>query len=298
MKVAFLCVLFALIAIVYSVERHENERLVLTPYGYIPKGCVHHANEDEIVYFHDGILKIVTAEGQTRLERPAKCEFGNPIKSRDIHRGSRAEEPDGWAAYAKWLTQSDFNFFGGYWTVPANPTQDGLQTLFLFTGFQNAYFKRGVEAEVTSIIQPVLQWGNSEAGDEKYWAIASWFVAGENAVYSDLKGPLNNGDTIVGNMTLVGGSGTKWTIETNDLTMGLDTTLTVDTSVEEVDAFVTLEVYGINSCEDYPNGSDDFTNLYLEIGGKEVTPTWTPDTELGCEESVDIVDSTEVIINF
>jgi len=209
--------------------------------------------------------------------------------------------PDGWAAYAKWLTTSDFNFFGGYWTVPDTPSQTGLQTLFLFTGFQNSYFLAADDqkdaAVVTSIIQPVLQWGNSEAGDQKYWAIASWFVAGENAVYSDLKGPLNSGDTIVGNMTLVTAPN-KWTIETNDLTMGISSTLTAITDVEEIDAFITLEVYGISDCGDYPNGSDDFTNLYLEIGNKAVTATWTPDTEVGCQEAVTIVSPTEVTVKF
>ena len=54
----FCIVLVALFAFVYSFEHHkENERLVTTPFGLIPKGCVFHAREDEIVYFIDGILR-------------------------------------------------------------------------------------------------------------------------------------------------------------------------------------------------------------------------------------------------
>ena len=49
----FCIVLVALFAFVYSFEHHkENERLVTTPFGLIPKGCVFHAREDEIVYFY------------------------------------------------------------------------------------------------------------------------------------------------------------------------------------------------------------------------------------------------------
>jgi len=169
--------------------------------------------------------------------------------------------------------------------------------LFLFTGFQNAYFlAEGKSEAITSIIQPVLQWGNSDAGNEKYWAIASWFVAGENAVYSDLKGPLNVGDTIIGNMTLL--TDGKWQIVTEDSTLKTSTTLTVSTDVTEIDAFVTLEVYGIATCGDYPNGSDTFSNLYLEASGSSVTPSWEPDTEPYCDESVDIIGPTEVTLNF
>ena len=90
----------------------------------------------------------------------------------------------------------------------------------------------------------------------------------------------------------------QWTIETNDLTLGITTTLTAVTNVGEVDAFITLEVYGVSDCSEYPNGTDDFTNLYLEADNKEVTATWSPDTEFGCEESVNIVSPTEVDIKF
>jgi len=298
-----LCLVFtALFALTFCLKREEE--LIPTPYGYMPRGCVFHAHENEIVYFRDGILRIESTdivngkvEKTTRLDRPAKCEYGKPRRLG----GKRGTEvlPDGWAAYAYWLTARDFNYYGGLWTVPSDPVQEGLQTLFLFTGFQNAYFaaEEGTDlADVTSIIQPVLQWGDSEAGDEKYWAIASWFVAGETAVFSDLKGPLNNGDTIVGNMTLV--SGTQWQIVTEDSSLKLSTTLTVDTDVSEIDAFVTLEVYGITDCSDYPNGSDTFSSLVLKVDDSVVTASWSPDTEVGCEESVTIVSPSEVTLNF
>lgn len=46
----------------------------------------------------------------------------------------------------------------------------------------------------------------------------------------------------------------------------------------EIDAFVTLEVYGVTSCGDYPNGSDTFSDLFITANGKQVTPRWVAET--------------------
>ena len=279
---ATIVVLLGIVSLCCAFSASHLHEYTLTPFGYMPRGCVHHASETDVVYWKDGEFKIesVDENGQTytRVKRDHRCEYGPTLKE-------VSPDPNGWAAYALYLTTSDFGYFGGIWTVPENPVQEGLQTLFLFTGFQNAYFKRSPDA-VVSIIQPVLQWGNSEAGDEPYWAIASWFVAGESAVYGTLQGPCGNGDTIVGNMTLLEASQEKWYIVTTDSTNGMTSPLTVVTKVNEIDAFVTLEVYGVSSCNDYPNGVDTFTNLVLkDSAGNDITPTWQTQTEPGCEEA-------------
>ena len=51
-----------------------------------------------------------------RLEKDAKCEFGKAIPSKDVHKGTPEAEPNGWAAYAKWLAGLSFNFFGGFFS--------------------------------------------------------------------------------------------------------------------------------------------------------------------------------------
>jgi len=267
--------------------------MALTPFGYLPKECVHHVREDEVASFDDvdemfRIRRRVTLENGKDdyqiVEEYPRCE-SEPVKPQ----GSRAE-PNGWAAYALWLTNIPLTEFGGEWSVPSNPTQEGLQTLFLFTGLQNAYSRE------VSIIQPVLQWGSSEAGDSKTWEIASWFVGGSHASYSDLVGPCSPGDTIVGNMTL--NSSGQWQIITADQNNGLTTTLTVLTGVTEIDAFVTLEVYGIDTCSDYPNGQDTFSSLWLESNGVVQYADWTSQTEPDCSEAVTINSATSVTIKF
>ena len=126
------------------------------------------------------------------------------------------------------------------------------------------------------IILQILIWKNS------------WFVSSDHASYSQLVGPLQPRDTIVGNMTLNSAGQVrifpelkisllivkKWVIETADTTKGQTTTLTVSTGVTEVDAFVTLEVYGISDCSDFPNGECVFSSLWLESNGVVQFADW------------------------
>jgi len=162
--------------------------------------------------------------------------------------------------------------------------------LFLFTGLQNS-----VSSDV-SIIQPVLQWGGSDAGSSSNWTMASWFVGGSHASYSPLTGPVQPGDTIVGNMTL--NSNGQWTIVTSDSTNGMSTTLVATTGVTEVDAFVTLEVYGISTCADYPNGEVDFSSLWLESNNVVQYAAWGTSTQPECSEAVTVNSATSITVKF
>jgi len=287
-------VILAVVCVVYAV----NSGPILTPFGYRPSECVHAVEEGEIVSFDDvdemfRIRKPVITNGVeemvVRLELP-RCSVQMPKRPED--RGARAD-PDGWAAYSLWLTTTAMDYYTGYWTIPPTPVQEGLQTLFLFTGFQNAYASNS-RADV-SIIQPVLQWGSSDAGGSKYWSIASWYVSGSHASFSPLSSPLNSGDIIYGSMEL---NGKFWNITTSDQTLKKSTSLTAAVPETEIDAFVTLEVYGVSTCSDYPNGSDTFSSLTLEVNGGVVTPVWQSDTQPGCEESVTIVNAQTVTLNF
>jgi hypothetical protein len=63
----------------------------------------------------------------------------------------------------------------------------------------------------------------------------------------------------------------------------------VQTNVPEIDAFITLEVYGVTSCADYPNGSDTFSGLYITANGRPVTPSWsavTGNNTLSCADQL------------
>jgi len=89
------------------------------------------------------------------------------------------------------------------------------------------------------------------------------------------------------------GDDKKWTIQAMD-DKGANTVLTIATNTSEPYAFVTLEVYSVSKCLEYPTGSDLFYNLKF---APDWTPTWQPETTPGCEEAV-AVSSAGVTITF
>lgn len=63
---------------------------------------------------------------------------------------------------------SPISSFATTWKVPAAPTTNHQQTIFLFNSIE--------PASGNAILQPVLQYGPSAAGGGSYWAVASWYV--------------------------------------------------------------------------------------------------------------------------
>jgi len=286
--------------------------LLLTPFGYMPRSCVHGVGDKAHVIGLDdsGLLRV--RHNDSQVHGYPRCGTTAHLKARQVKMGKIPLEhvstnpsgndpayPNGWAAYSEFQNGDVFTNFVGQWTVPSNPAQQNLQTLFLFTGFQNEFFdeehKKGSPDAVISIIQPVLQFGPSAAGGGNYWSIASWYVTSTGtALYSTLT-PVNPGDLIVGTMKFTGSS---WLIDTLDKTTGKDTQITYNTQVSEIWAFVTLEVYSITSCGQYPNGAVLFSNLALTSTTGPVVPQWIVAGQSGCGEAVTIVDPYDVKILF
>jgi len=287
MKV-LLCLLAALVC-VYAWE----DGMTLTPFGYMPAACVYGVgNGADVDPIDDGNL-LVRSNGKMSIIPP--CHTNQHVLDRAA-RNTRTRLPSGWAAYAMWNAPTELTSYLGTWTVPPKPADLGVQTLFLFTGMQNAFdFETASPQQTISIIQPVLQWGPSEAGGGNYWSIASWYVTSTGqAVYSTLQ-QVRSGDVIFGNMTIVG---TKWAVISTDVTTKTSTAIHVNPGASETWAFVTLEVYNVDSCGNYPNGNTEFKNLMITHKGSKVTPTWSVATQPGCSEAVQIVNPTDVKVKF
>jgi len=241
--------------------------LALTPFGLLPDACVHPYDGD-----------VVSAESLSR-EHP-ECSPATKAL------------PNGWTAYAVWESSKPVTKYIGNFTVPPVPGDAQGQTLFLFTGLQNAMVSEDPSAPVT-IIQPVLQWGPSAAGGGQYWAIASWFVGGPSTVYSKLV-TVQPGETIFGNMTETGKS---WVVDA--YVPGANPThsaINANVGTGEFFAFVTLEVYNIQTCGDFSRGQSLFTGLTLNDGA--LTPQWKNQTQAQCAEAIKIVSPKEVIVKF
>jgi len=282
-----LLLLLACVSSSYSFDIPEG--VALTPSGYFPSSCVHGPiSPDHLVVNLKTHTEIQDQSGNTlRVVQPCSV-------SRETLAKKTAPLPSGWAAYT-WSqsTGNTINSYNGSWTVPVNPKDKGSQTLFLFTGMQDNY---GLDddSSVTNIIQPVLQWGPSEAGGGEFWAMASWYVDSVgNAFFSTLT-TTKAGNNIQGNMEM--NMQTKvWEISTIDTITSKMTTLNIATNTTEPYAFVTLEVYTVSNCGEYPTGSDTFMNLVVK---PKFTPQWTPVTTPGCEEAVTVNSPSSVTISF
>jgi len=259
-----------------SPEELQQRGLGITPFGYMPKECIHPAPEDaEIVEEETGLLIRDKNGGETKIA--GKC----PV----------APLPSGWSVYAAWIDSSPLQYFGAAWNVPPVPQDEGTQVLFLFNGLQN----NGPLDAATTIIQPVLQFGVSEAGGGKYWAIASWFVSSTgHAVYSKLL-TVETGALLLGNMTNSNG---LWNIVTYDSNSGTDVSINVRPAASQLFASITLEVYQVSSCLEYPQGSTTFFDLVLKDGDGEATPTWTPKVLKGCQEALNIQSTNTIQIKW
>jgi len=172
----------------------------------------------------------------------------------------------------------------------------GAQTLFLFTGLQDNFGLDKARKDipsVTNIIQPVLQFGTSEAGGGDYWAMASWYVdSNMNAYYSALTKTMA-GHGILG--TMYKNAMGSWAIATIDTTTNQVTTLNIATNTTEPWAFVTLEVYSVNTCNEYPTGSVTFDSLMFS---PNFQASWTSQVSPGCQENVNINSPVSVTIDF
>lgn len=159
------------------------------------------------------------------------------------------------------------SFFATSWVVPPPPATQNGQTIFLFSGIQNA----------TMIYQPVLQWGVSAAGGGNYWAVASWYADGQtgHSFYSQLAN-VNPGDGLVGLMTLTNQSATG--LSYNCEFQGIaNTSLPIDNVEELTWCIETLEAYSIMEPSDYPAADKtSMTSIEIKTANGDAPIIWAP----------------------
>eukprot|EP01006_Ploeotia_vitrea_P046847 TRINITY_DN67067_c4_g7_i2.p1 TRINITY_DN67067_c4_g7~~TRINITY_DN67067_c4_g7_i2.p1 ORF type:complete len:245 (-),score=24.12 TRINITY_DN67067_c4_g7_i2:362-1048(-) len=197
---------------------------------------------------------------------------------------------DGWQVYTQFKSTAGISSFLGDWTVPTDPTTwpynnktRHQHVIYLFTGLQSDDWVPGDPAPGMKfdIIQPVLQWGYSDPnGGGRFWGIASWYLTlYGHTLWSKLV-PVGPNEVIFGNMTRV--KDETWYISTNVKGRAKDTLTALTHSSfrlrQQPWAFVTLETYSEDSCEQFPptKAQSVFTNLVLKDDkGNTVTPKWS-----------------------
>ncbi|KAJ7820546.1 hypothetical protein B0H13DRAFT_2130062 [Mycena leptocephala] len=146
------------------------------------------------------------------------------------------------------------------WAVPAVPTTDHGQTIFYFNALQpNAS---------SAILQPVLQYGPSNAGGGSFWAVASWYVDGTGHAFFTTPVPTSPGVTLDAIIALTGS--------------GLNNTSSSSGVPELTFATETLEAYGVTASSDYPAGATVFRNIDIElVGGRAPSFAWSHEDDEG-----------------
>merc|ERR1712228_781847 len=214
---------------------------------------------------------------------------------------------NGWQVYTK-MDVGNVSAFTGQWNVPSAPSKDG-QILYTFTGLQNIDWVPPEKDpdEPFDIIQPVLQYGRTPAGGGAYWGVASWYVTLKaGAIHSELL-RVEPDHIIFGNMTQTGED--QWFINSVDMTSTAtrnNTSLIVSKSILKSQpwAYVTLEVYDVESCEQYPpSGTQmNYTNMQLYKGKDDISINFVIGTDGQsppiCDASISIPKSNDVSITF
>jgi len=270
----------------------------LTPFGYHPNACIHKVPDGSHIIDIDretGFI-IVYPDGHKELHPPC---------SEKVHNVTNLDG-EGWQVWTKYYTgnnNTDVNIFLGNFTVPQAPQEYKRQTLFIFTGLQNIdWVPPDPRPKVPfAIIQPVLQYGLSVGGGGRLWSLASWYVTlSDGFIVSEFK-TVEPGDVIFGNMTKLAKD--SWFIGSYVRHKAIATTLIVTKKVLTVMpwAYVTLEVYGVTSCAQYPkNSASIFTDLILYQNGQLIEPKWGVQEQKGaiCGAKAQVISPSEVHLNF
>lgn len=254
---------------------------VATPAGLYHRSCVHEipmgatVGRDRVVRRRDGSTYRLptcsfaprpTVPGHAQL--PGSTPFGGAVSAPTIN---------GWVEYT-WANAGPYKRIVADWQVPSAPPGTygaAGKVYYTFPGLQSNDY----------IIQPVLQYGNNGLYGGAYWTITSWRCnTGSDCVHSPPV-TVSSGNVIHGDVSASNCSGgvCTWTITTTNSSTGQSTTHTVqDTENYWQATSGAVEVYGVNSCADYPRNNDYnqsgvfYTNVSVyDNAYSPVSPSWS-----------------------
>jgi len=255
-----------------------KEEYVLTPFGLSPKRCIVEVpNHSVVSETPEGNLLIESknrTDSQLLLVNDWNCP--PPLRPSFNRSDDNSMYTDGWLDNSWYFPSGDqaIGTFTATYRVPGTPTQTTGQVLFYFIGLED-----GLGGSL-AILQPVLSFNNIDQG----WSFCSWYCcpAGVTTHAPAVTG-FGAGDSLEG--VIENQSDGVYLVQSIVSSSGSDSSLTASTETRVFDwADVTLETYGVSSCEQFPEGAMTFSNMKMEaIGGAAMTPQWeaSPPTECG-----------------
>jgi len=236
--------------------------LVNTPGGFRRPEFVHVVRPHHIIVRRGGVSHLIDKDTCALVSKPAF----------EAAQKDSADQAGGWSTWATWNNQSakPINSISTSWIVPADPTNQSGQLIYLFNGLQD---RAG-----SQILQPVLQWGTSGAGGGAFWSVASWHVDSKNQAFCTPSIRVKPGDQLVGVITLVA----SYANDTHNYRcefQGIAGTSLMALGLSELSAAEqTLEAYGVASLDQYPAATlTKMTGISVDLGGPDAI-SWQADT--------------------
>jgi hypothetical protein len=225
------------------------ENYVVTPFGY----------------FHPSCVREVSSSINTTDEKTLACNYphytaqGKAVTAGETEAAvSQATEPtlSGWIVFSYLLNPtSPFGQLNSSWTVPAAPTTNDGQYIYLMSVLEN-------EAAPANIMEPVLRWAEGQ------WTITPWNCCTSGFAQSGPSVVVSPGDTIStwikSNSTGTNVNAT-WDIIMSDNTSGEMTTLKNTPAENQVFTWALgglVAAYGVVQCSDFPpQGTSTFYDI-------------------------------------
>lgn len=251
------------------------EGYVITPFGYFHPSCVQSIKEGEML-LANGAIKHVDGSltGGTTCAYPRFTPKGAP-KQTDVPTPGTTPTVSGWVESASITapTNKSFSVVANTNKVPPNPANDEGQTLFFFPGLED------VNDATTSILQPVLEYNNHA------WTMTNWNCCITGVATNSTPITTASGHNIISTTTQNCGANTlscaTWNILSIDAQTRKSTTLAKTPSKGQVFNWAfggVTEVYGVNTCSDFPATSEVYTTLVFDENFRLTNPKWVTST--------------------
>ena len=224
----------------------------------------------------NGAIKHVDGSltGGTTCAYPRYTPKGAP-KQTDVPTPGTTPTVSGWVESASVTapTNKSFSVVANTNKVPPNPANDEGQTLFFFPGLED------VNDATTSILQPVLEYNNHA------WTMTNWNCCITGVATNSTPITTASGHNIISTTTQNCGPNTlscaTWNILSIDAQTRKSTTLAKTPSKGQVFNWAfggVTEVYGVNTCSDFPATSEVYTTLVFDENFRLTNPKWVTST--------------------
>ena len=241
----------------FSLDLARSPEYIRTPGGFRHKSFVHKLDPQQSVIKRSGRLGVTDpTRGVVEVPSP-QAQAQNP-----------AGNGGGWIAWADWIDAgaSMITYFSTVWTVPAAPSTQSGQLIYLFNALE--------DGPGNDILQPVLQWGVSGAGGGNYWAVASWYVDSSNHAFCTPATQVNVGDRLSGLITVAIQADGSLNYTSQFAGMA-GTSLVAQGLSNLVQATETLEAYGVTGASDYPKTAQTaMTSIDLRTAANPAVLYW------------------------